>query len=288
MVSRFHAFGEVFSRLPAAIRGTIVIAATILIAATDQLTPSYVSFTGYYLIPLFLSIWYFTGLEVFVLVLAISLASRLYITEMVVPVDRPFWESAVSYGSVVLAFGVFTVIVTMLKKYVHQVLEYSDKDALTGLKSRRSFFSLGEYELNRRNRAHYPLSVVMVDIDCFKTLNDTQGHDVGDRLLLEFSQCLMGSLRQVDIIARLGGDEFALILPNASYEHTKTLLGRLHSKLQPVLQSFDCAGLGCSIGAVNVTPEAPAVELNDLLKRADERMYQVKKSTKNNWLVDQI
>lgn len=139
MKSRFRVIGEVFSRLPAPARGAVVVVAAVLIAATDLLTPTYVSFTGYYLIPLFLSIWYFTGLEVFVLVLAISLSSRLYITEVSVPADKPFWESAVSYGSIVVAFTVFTVIVTMLKKYVHQVLEYSDKDALTGLKNRRSF-----------------------------------------------------------------------------------------------------------------------------------------------------
>lgn len=288
MKSRFRVIGEVFSRLPAPARGAVVVVAAVLIAATDLLTPTYVSFTGYYLIPLFLSIWYFTGLEVFVLVLTISLSSRLYITEVSVPADKPFWESAVSYGSIVVAFTVFTVIVTMLKKYVHQVLEYSDKDALTGLKNRRSFFTVAEYELNRRNRARYPLSVAMLDIDCFKILNDTQGHDVGDRMLVAFSECLVASLRQVDVIGRFGGDEFALILPNTSYEQTKTLLSRLHSKLQPVLQSFDCAGLGCSIGAVTVAPDAPAVEINDLLKKADALMYQVKKSTKNNYLVDQI
>lgn len=92
MKSRFRVIGEVFSRLPAPARGAVVVVAAVLIAATDLLTPTYVSFTGYYLIPLFLSIWYFTGLEVFVLVLAISLSSRLYITEVSVPADKPFWN----------------------------------------------------------------------------------------------------------------------------------------------------------------------------------------------------
>lgn len=279
---------EMFSRIPALLRSVIVITLALFVAALDSLTPGYISFIGYYLIPLFLSIWYFSRSSTFVLVFAIVLLSRLYVVERAVPVSKPFWEFALTFGSPLISFTFFSFLVINLKRYVHNIAENGDKDELTGLRNRRSFFALGKYELMRRNRVRYPLTVAMMDIDCFKTLNDTQGHDAGDKLLIAFSECLISSLRHIDIIARIGGDEFALMLPNTNFEQTKLVLGRLHTHLQPVLKSFGCDDLGCSVGAVNVKAETPDGEINDLLKRADTLMYKVKNNNKNHILVEEI
>jgi diguanylate cyclase (GGDEF)-like protein len=175
-----------------------------------------------------------------------------------------------------------------LKRYVEQAVENGEKDPLTGLKNRRGFLTLADYEVKRRNRIRYPLTVAMMDIDCFKMLNDTQGHDVGDKLLVEFSEALIASLRNVDIIGRMGGDEFALVLPNTNLEQTNLVLKRLFSHLQPMLRSFGCNGLGCSLGAVNVKSDTRGSEINELLKQADSLMYQIKHTSKNDFLVKEI
>lgn len=287
MHGKFYRVSQEFLRLPTPLRALIVVLMALLVAAGDFLTPSYISFIGYYLIPIFLSIWYFTCSWVFAVVFAISLLSRIYVVDIAVTSGRPLWQNALSVGSIVLAFSIFSLLVKMLKKYVLHVEENGDKDPLTGLRNRRSFLSLAEYELQRRNRIRYPLTVAMMDLDCFKALNDTQGHDAGDRLLMAFSECLVTSLRNVDIIGRLGGDEFGLVLPNTTYEQTKLVLDRLQSHIKPVLDSFGCDGLGCSVGAVNVKAESFGSEINDLLKRADALMYQVKRTMKNSVLVEQ-
>ena len=247
MENKLQALNRGFLRLPSAVRTLIIIAVVSTIAVGDILTPSYISFSGYYLIPIFLSIWSFSELKVFTVVFSISLLTKIYVIDSGLPPETPFWQSATSFGSIVFAFVVFSVLIKLLKTYVLVIEENGDKDQLTGLRSRRNFLATAEYELERRKRIRYPVSVVMLDIDCFKLLNDTQGHAAGDRFLATFSQFLQHSLRNVDIVGRVGGDEFAVVLSNITFEHTNVVLSHLHSSLKPVLDSFGCEKLGLAL-----------------------------------------
>lgn len=285
MKDKFQALNSAFLRLPSAFRVLIVIAIFCAIAVGDFLTPPFISFAGFYLLPIFLSIWYSRSFGVFATVFIASLLMRTYAVVLGTPPDAPFWESILNVGSTAFGYVLFSVLGLHLKTYVVEVVENGDTDQLTGLRSRRNFLATAEYELGRRKRIRFPVSVAMLDIDNFKQINDNHGHAAGDRLLVAFSQCLQHSLRNIDIVGRLGGDEFGLVLSGITFEQTNSVLRHLHSNLKPVLDSFEVENLGCSIGAVNVKEEDTEVTIDQLLNQADVLMYQVKNSMKNDYLV---
>lgn len=272
-----------FLLLPRPLRASIVIFITCLVVAGDILTPPYVSFTGYYLVPIFISIWYFSTRTTFIIVFAMSLAVRIYVRSTGAP-HLPEWEEIIGYVSLIMAFSLFSLLAFILKGFYVDAMEQRDTDELTGVQSRRSFMTISKFELMRRTRSSYPLTVAMVDIDNFKTLNDTQGHQSGDALLVKFSRHLMSSLRTGDVVGRLGGDEFAILLPNTNEQEAMAILRRLHSDLQPLLESYSVS-LGASIGAT-ILPANKSADIDTLLVRADQLMYRVKKSAKNDLLAE--
>lgn len=288
MTNKLHELSLRVYELSTLCRGAVVVVGAVLLALLDVLTPPYVPFTGYYFVPVFLSIWFFSCTRPFVLVLSIALGTRLYVQGLNFPQDSQLWEQLLAAGSTLVAFLSFSALVFYLKRYVAQALELSDKDPLTGLRNLRGFMSLAEHELKRRNRVRYPLTIAMMDLDCFKLVNDTHGHPAGDKLLIDFSECLVTTLRNVDIIGRVGGDEFALMLPNTNLQDTELVLERLHSNLQPLFQRVGCKDLGCSIGAVNVQSESCGGEITEFLKKADTLLYEVKHASKNAYVIEAI
>jgi len=285
MDKRFRVLNDNFIRLPSAIRGTFVVAITLGMAIVDTRVSEQIDISGFFLIPLFLSVWYFRTPTVFIPVFAITLFARLEFASFAILSSNHYWVVATSFVSIVLGLSLFSLLVLFLKRYVIKIQIDSERDQLTGLRNRRHFLSLAEYELTRRSRLHYPLSVAMLDVDGFKKLNDTQGHKIGDRLLVALSECLEDTLRNSDIIGRVGGDEFAIVLPHTTYEQTLAALNRLESNLQPVFQSFKSDGLGCSIGAVHLNESTQNSDITSLLDAADRVMYEVKRNGKNHVLV---
>jgi len=153
-------------------------------------------------------------------------------------------------------------------------------DQLTGLPNRAALLESGQDLLAQATAAAVPVSILMVDLDRFKEVNDTLGHDHGDRLLVQVGARLAGALRPHDLIVRLGGDEFAVLLPEAD-ETSAT--GVAHELLGALSRGFEVAGIrldvDASIGcATSVPPHAedPAAATADLLRRADIAMYEAK------------
>ena len=102
------------------------------------------------------------------------------------------------------------------------------RDALTGLPNLRYFRGvLGDQELKRARRVDYPVTILMMDLDSFKGVNDNWGHRIGDRVLIEFSQVLRNQLRRSDTCIRYGGDEFVALLPGAGSELAESTIKRL-------------------------------------------------------------
>ncbi len=157
------------------------------------------------------------------------------------------------------------------KSTEERIKHLSFHDSLTGLYNRAYF----EEELERYNfPRYYPLSIVMLDVNGLKIINDTFGHSEGDRLLQHFSQVLISVSRQGDILARIGGDEFAIILPSTTSEEAHSFCKRIkkvcqQDKIKPIYLR-----LNASLG--HATQEGEYKDTNTLLKEADKKMYQDK------------
>lgn len=158
------------------------------------------------------------------------------------------------------------------------LLSLSLIDELTGLYNRRGFLDLGEQHLKLARRAARSVAMVYIDIDRFKTINDSLGHHVGDRVLLKLADILIAAFRSSDIIARIGGDEFAVLAVEATEEGAELALSRLRGRVDDFNQaSREPYKLSLSIGMVRHDGEG-RVRLDDMLSRADAAMYQEKRS----------
>lgn len=150
-------------------------------------------------------------------------------------------------------------------------------DFLTGVANRRHFIELAEAELRRARRFDEPFAVLMLDMDHLKEINDTHGHALGDRAILEFSRACHATLREVDVLGRLGGDEFAILLPNVSDEGARTLAERIGQALRGIVLEGATGSpihLTASIGGVVV--HKPDQELDEIIARADAALYRAK------------
>lgn len=177
-----------------------------------------------------------------------------------------------------------------LKKSNLELLQLSNTDPLTHLCNRRCLMETLEKELKRSARSHSPLSLIMVDIDHFKRVNDTFGHQQGDVVLVEMSKVLLEHLREYDMAARFGGEEFSLVLPETELLPAVQVAERLrHSATQlsfaPPLQDLK---LTISLG-VATFPNGKVRGVDDLIREADEALYQAKRQGRNQvQVMDQI
>jgi len=180
--------------------------------------------------------------------------------------------------------------VTDHKRLEHQLSHQAFHDALTGLPNRALFRDRLEHALVRARRRHAAVAVLFVDLDNFKVVNDSLGHQAGDTLLLTVTERLNSSLREGDTLARLGGDEFTILLEDVAGLETATgVADRIAETLrEPILVAGHSLFVSASIG-VAITdsikclmPEdhSPAAEAEDLLRDADIAMYQAKNGGK--------
>ncbi len=151
-------------------------------------------------------------------------------------------------------------------------------DPLTGLANRRSFFELGVYALETAKREGLALTVIMIDLDRFKKINDQYGHAIGDRVLKAAAAVLMKSLRASDICARLGGEEFAILLCNTDLHGAVLVAEKIRILLSKITINTDDGQIKftASFGVSQLANKSE--QLNDLLKLADKRLYQAKNS----------
>ncbi|MFP4392366.1 MAG: sensor domain-containing diguanylate cyclase [Desulfohalobiaceae bacterium] len=160
--------------------------------------------------------------------------------------------------------------------------DLADLDQLTGLYNRRYFDHIFKLEKKRHHRESQPLGLLFLDIDHFKDLNDTFGHQAGDLALQKLGKLLSSSLRETDTAARYGGEEFVLLLPNTSTEQAAILAERLRreiSKLRLFYQDWELR-FTVSIGVSSLIPDL-AQEGNLLLEQADQALYQAKAKGRN-------
>ncbi len=252
----------------------------------DTAAPNYISLSGFYLIPIFLAVWYCSRSTI-ATVITISMASCIYAAWQDIPAGAPLWQLVLAYSSPIILFLGFSILMFYLRMLVKRLEEESQTDALTGLRNRRNFLTMAQFEITRVTRASYPYTLALIDLDNFKQINDTQGHAVGDALLSAASQCMLSTLREVDVIGRLGGDEFLILLPEANSTEARAILERLHDRLKSVLQTYSPIS-SASKGALTVCSGASDLTLPEIIAKADAIMYKVKHTSKDNVVVEQV
>jgi two-component system cell cycle response regulator len=150
-------------------------------------------------------------------------------------------------------------------------------DSLTNINNRYALMNALESEIHRAKRYNTPLCVIMYDIDFFKKVNDTFGHDAGDSVLIALSNLMKQNLRDVDIIGRYGGEEFMIILPNTPLEATKNFAERLRIKVEQ--NNFQIVGnITISMGVVEVQSHE---NIDEVFKRVDNLLYVSKNNGRN-------
>ncbi|MEC9408573.1 MAG: diguanylate cyclase [Abyssibacter sp.] len=154
-------------------------------------------------------------------------------------------------------------------------------DVLTGLPNRAHFTQQATQEIERARRYFEPVSVAMVDVDHFKSVNDTHGHHVGDLALQHVAGILRSNARRIDILGRLGGEEFALLLPRANTQPAVELCERMRVALYQSRVETPTGPLqiAASVGVASLNRESTT--LDSLLERADKALYKAKRQGRN-------
>jgi diguanylate cyclase (GGDEF)-like protein len=159
----------------------------------------------------------------------------------------------------------------------------AETDALTGLFNRRHVMDLLQNEVYRSERYKLPLSLVMIDLDRFKIVNDKYGHRAGDRVLRSFGRLLKKTSRNIDIPGRFGGEEFLVILPETSLEaggiyaeRVRKLAERLGERLK---DKYDECSFTVSVGLTSFNEKSD--DMNSFVHRVDQAMYAAKQRGRN-------
>jgi len=186
-----------------------------------------------------------------------------------------FLASASQISESPLQIAIILADITEQEIYKHELEERTITDPLTGIKNRRYYESRIQYEISRACRYEEPLSIIMFDIDYFKQVNDIHGHDIGDKVLVEYVELISSMLREIDTICRIGGEEFIIITPHT----TKIDAYKLAEKIRKeVAKAKHILPITMSFG---VTELKECEDKDSMFKRADKALYEAKESGRN-------
>jgi diguanylate cyclase (GGDEF)-like protein len=183
-------------------------------------------------------------------------------------------------ATVIAVFKAIDKVVLVAERMSAKIGREARVDVLTGLATRRVFDQQLAQELLRRERSGRPLSVILFDVDFFKSINDTHGHDVGDAALQRVADCARLSVRPSDLATRLGGDEFAVLLPETDSSAATVVAQRILDAMRAVTFSVPTGDVRLA-GSFGVSTATERMTPAELVKRADEALYVVKRRGRN-------
>ena len=263
-------------------RNNIVYPCTVLmvflLGALDYFTGYEISFSIFYLVPVTIAVYFSNigfGIVISFLCAAVWYTADLFAGHPFSSILIPAWNALMRLGY----FCLHTYLLNDIIRLYERAKADSMIDGLTGAVNTRYFSLLFDRELAKAQREHSELTIAFLDLDNFKTVNDTLGHSAGDFLLRRISEIIHSSIRPADVFARMGGDEFAILITGTNYDRSQTVLHRIRSA---VAAECDRNSWPVTISAGAITFESLDKGKEEIIRRADQLMYAVKKSGKNN------
>ena len=195
-----------------------------------------------------------------------------------------FLQLLKEYKHLLYSFNRVTRVSDGYQKSLMETNEYLNraarKDALTGISNRRNMLDLLSEEVKRANRYDHPVSTILIDIDHFKKVNDTYGHGVGDKVLVEVARTLGGGLRDTDTVARWGGEEFLISLPHTGIEDAVKVADKLRLAVSgdSVVEGEERIHITISAG---VAEYEVGTTVENLISLADRALYEAKEQGRN-------
>jgi diguanylate cyclase (GGDEF)-like protein len=242
----------------------------------DYKTGPDISISLFYMIPVALASWTLgrsEGILVSVACTAIGQGMDL-LTGEISPDPIYLWNAVAFLASL----SIFSLLFAEIHELLNNATYLSRTDFLTGILNRRALMDAASTELDRLARTGRPFTLLYMDLDDFKSVNDTAGHEAGDSLLTQFATVLKFQLRGIDTVARMGGDEFIVILPETDDQAAEKVAPRLQSLLLEEMKQHHWS-MTISIGALTCV-SAPS-NTDEMFRVADQLMYRAKKMGKN-------
>src|SRR4030043_139269 len=230
-----------------------------------------------YLIPIFLVTW-FSERWIGILISSVSASTWLIAA---FTSGATYMDQAIpycNYTARLCSFVILSALLSALKKAMEKEKEASRIDFLTRVGNSRYFIELANMEINRAHRYEHPLTVVYIDLDNFKAINDRFGHSRGDNLLRLVADTIKNNIRLTDTVVRMGGDEFAILLPETGPELAEAITRKIQ-KINLELMQKNGWPVTFSIGVVTFI--SPPSTVDEILKRSDNLMYSAKNNGKN-------
>jgi diguanylate cyclase (GGDEF)-like protein len=269
---------EYLSKLPQSLLISVASVMVLLVGILNHIAGPELSSTVFYLIPIALVTWFTKrsiGLILSMLSALTWLIADLSSGATYSYSDIPYWNGVARLSS----FFILVFILSALKGTLKQEKEFSRIDFLTGIRNRRYFIELVNMEINRTRRYERPFTMVCIDLDNFKTVNDCFGHTTGDILLRLVARTLQQNVRVTDTVARLGGDEFAILLPETGRNVAEVIMQKVQKINLDIMQRHGWP-VTLSIGVVTFT--SPPSTVDEALRISDQLMYTAKESGKNS------
>jgi diguanylate cyclase (GGDEF)-like protein/PAS domain S-box-containing protein len=158
-----------------------------------------------------------------------------------------------------------------------ELRELSERDPLTSLYNRRKLFQLLALEIKRSRRHNFPLALMLMDLDHFKAINDTFGHDIGDVVLKSVAEIVPVTIRTTDIVARYGGEEFVVVCPDTDLDGAVVVA----EKIRGAIEGYPFPGAGSVTISIGISPLDKGDTADEVVRRADQALYMAKKMGRN-------
>jgi len=251
---------------------------TLLLGFTDFITGTELSFSIFYLLPITIAIFLYgrrLGLVFSFICAVIWIGVDLLSGQQYSNAYIPVWNTLVRLGY----FLLHTVTLSKLLELVAEVRDVSFRDPLTKAYNWRYFEEFSNNLIRAFARKRTKVAFAYFDVDNFKRLNDTFGHNIGDQALILLAEIVKNELRKEDLFARLGGDEFVIVLPDVDVKSAEEILKRIKNTLE---QEFENKKWAISLSMGCIVFSSLSSTIGPMLKQVDDLMYQVKKGGKNN------